>query len=69
MFPNIEKLLQLHQEVSIIYVVYGYEAIFFRDENYTVLAKGVGKTIKEAMEDLEIACEQLDFQRDIKKEK
>lgn len=54
MYPNIERLLQLHQEVQIIYVVDGYQAIFYLNESWDKLAESdVCDTIKKAMANLE----------------
>lgn len=59
-FPNIERLLQLHQEVVIIYVVDGFEARFYKNDNWNVLVKGeVKPTVFQAMQSLDNQLEEI----------
>lgn len=51
-FPYIEDRLQLHQEVTIIYVVDGFEATFYTGDG-TKIATGIGDTVYQAMASLE----------------
>lgn len=51
---KLEKLLNLHQEISIIYIVDGYEAILYTNNMRYKLTKAQGATIYEALANLEI---------------
>lgn len=42
-------MLGLHQEITIIYIVTGYQATFFTNDGATPVAVGIGETIDEAM--------------------
>ena len=49
MYENIQNLIGLHQELSIIYVVDGYNAILYKSENLDILYEAYGNTVEEAL--------------------
>jgi len=50
--PNCDRLLGLHQDITIIYVVDGYSATFNTEDARTVM-EGRGLSVIEALRDLE----------------
>lgn len=58
MYPNIEKRLGLHQELQIIYVVDGYEATLYKDDDCTeIIAQDNGLSIADALDNLDATLE------------
>lgn len=55
MWPNIARCLGLHQNIDIIYVVDGYEAIMWDCDGNVRVAEGHGEDVKAAMDALDTA--------------
>lgn len=55
MWPNIDRCLGLHQDVSVIYVVDGYDAVLLDCDGDEHVADGHGVTVKDAMDALDAA--------------
>jgi hypothetical protein len=56
----VDKLLQLHQEINILYVVDGYQAIFYKNEKFEILAESdILPTVREAFDNLLVKLERL----------
>ena len=53
MFEKLEKYIGLHQQVEIYYVVDGYEAVYLVIDGAKQSASAKGKTIEEALLNLE----------------
>jgi hypothetical protein len=52
-YQHIERLLGLHEEIHIIYVVDRFESQFFTHDGETLYESGFGKTVRESLIDLD----------------
>lgn len=58
---TLHSKLGSHQELSIIYVVDGYQAILYEDDNFSNKTEsGVSETITLALQNLEIKLNQIE---------
>ena len=54
-FDNLEHHLGLHKNVTILYVVNGYDAILYAEEGYPeITIVGHGETIAQALQNLDL---------------
>lgn len=61
----LDKLVQLHENVTIIYVVDGYNAILYRRDGYDRVVEAKGQTILEALINLNTECSRMGFKSHI----
>ncbi len=61
MFQNIEKHLNLHTEIQIIYVVDRYTVILYNDDCTKILAEEEGISIFDALDNLDTYLENRDI--------
>jgi len=58
-YENIERLLGLHEELHVIYVVDSFKAVLYHEADFTEIAFGIGKTVREALTELDNALEMV----------
>ena len=53
-YTNIERRLGLHEEIDIVYVVDGFQAIMYIEDFNKSIESDIKKTVREALESLEL---------------